>query len=139
MARCNGCGAAGGALVGGAGGGLIGAMIGNGVSGEDAHVYAESVRRGGCLVTARLPDRKVATAEAILAKHRAVDPALRGRAYREAGWLGFDPDAPVNTDEIEATRQRETQGPSDLPPLPAKTPPGRISGLAERPDADARR
>jgi hypothetical protein len=131
-------GAAGGALVGGAGGGLIGAMIGNGVSKEDAHVYAESVRRGGCLVTARVPNSKVATAEAILAKHRVVDPALRGKAYREAGWQGFDPNAPVNT-EIEATRQREIQGPSALPPLPAETPPGRISGLAERPDADARR
>lgn len=114
-------GAAGGALVGGAGGGLIGAMIGNGVSEEDAHVYAESVRRGGCLVTARLPDRKVATAEAILAKHRAVDPDLRGRAYREAGWLAFDPDASVNS-EIEATRQREIQGPSALPPLAAESP-----------------
>ncbi len=42
-----------GAAVGGGAGGLVGALTGAGVPDEDAHVYAETVRRGGNLVTVR--------------------------------------------------------------------------------------
>ena len=45
-----------GAAVGGTAGGLIGALTAAGVSREDADVYAEGIRRGGTLVTARVPD-----------------------------------------------------------------------------------
>jgi hypothetical protein len=38
-----------GAAAGAAAGGLVGALVGAGVSDEDAHVYSESVRRGGTL------------------------------------------------------------------------------------------
>src|SRR5215211_7590340 len=41
-----------GAAAGAATGGVIGALTQAGVSEEDAHVYAEGVRRGGTLVTA---------------------------------------------------------------------------------------
>lgn len=40
-------GAVAGAVVGGAAGGIVGAMIESGVPEQDAHVYAEGVRRGG--------------------------------------------------------------------------------------------
>jgi len=93
-------GAAGGAIAGGAGGGLIGAMISNGVSEEDAHIYAESIRRGGCLVTARVANNQVASTQLIMAKYRQIDTALRGRAYRETGWNRFDENAPLYT-EVE--------------------------------------
>lgn len=49
-------GAVAGAVAGGAAGGLIGAMTGSGVSEDDAHVYAEGLRRGGTLVTAKVDD-----------------------------------------------------------------------------------
>src|SRR5258708_815427 len=39
-----------GAGVGAASGGLIGSLVGAGVSENEAHVYAEGVRRGGTLV-----------------------------------------------------------------------------------------
>src|SRR5439155_20856442 len=42
-----------GAAAGAAAGGLIGSLTGAGVSKEHAHIYAEGVRRGGSLVTAR--------------------------------------------------------------------------------------
>jgi len=45
------------ALAGGATGGIIGALTQTGVSQEDAQVYAEGVRRGGSLVTVRVPER----------------------------------------------------------------------------------
>ncbi|MGB8842329.1 MAG: hypothetical protein WCC64_14815 [Aliidongia sp.] len=98
-------GAAGGAIAGGAGGGLIGAMISNGVSEEDAHVYAESVRRGGCLVTARVPDAKVTSTQVIMAKYRQTDTHMRGQAYRETGWSAFDEHAPIYSEpEVMAPR-----------------------------------
>ena len=99
-------GAVGGAAVGGAGGGLIGAMIGNGVPEQDAHVYAEGVRRGGTLVTVRVEEAMVPTAEAILSKYREVDPRSRGQAYRASGWNRFDEAAPAYTDEQLAEERR---------------------------------
>ncbi|HEV2676378.1 MAG TPA: hypothetical protein VGV37_17765 [Aliidongia sp.] len=106
-------GAAGGAVVGGAGGGLIGAMIGNGVPEEDAHVYAEGVRRGGTLVTVRVEDSIASTAEVILERYRRVDPAVRGAAYRETGWTRFDENAPAYT-ETELERDQRLRSSTTL-------------------------
>jgi hypothetical protein len=100
-------GAVGGAAVGGAGGGLIGAMIGNGVPEHEAHVYAEGVRRGGAIVTVRVNDGEMATAEAILARHRRVDPVSRGENYRKTGWSRFNENAPPYS-ESAAARERRT-------------------------------
>jgi hypothetical protein len=49
-----------GAAAGGAAGGIVGALTNSGVSETHAHVYAEGVRRGGTLVTARVADDRVA-------------------------------------------------------------------------------
>ena len=46
------------AAAGGATGGIIGALSQSGIGEDDAHVYAEGVRRGGTLVTARIPDAR---------------------------------------------------------------------------------
>lgn len=99
-------GAVGGAAVGGAGGGLIGALIGNGVPEEDAHVYAEGVRRGGTLVTVRVEDRLVPVAGDILQRYREVDPRSRGQVYRAGGWTRFDENAPPYTEEQLAEERR---------------------------------
>jgi hypothetical protein len=99
-------GAAGGAAVGGAGGGLIGAMTGNGIPEEDANIYAEGVRRGGTLVTARVESSLVPAAKAILQKHRLVDPRERGRLYRKSGWSHFDASAPAYTGAQLAAERR---------------------------------
>src|SRR4026209_19430 len=45
-----------GAAVGGTAGGIIGALTQAGTSQEDAYLYAEGVRRGGTLVSARVAD-----------------------------------------------------------------------------------
>src|SRR5688572_28375668 len=55
-----------GAVAGGATGGIIGALTQSGVSKSDAEVYAEGVRRGGTLVSAKVPDGQRARCEAIL-------------------------------------------------------------------------
>lgn len=72
-----------GAVAGGAAGGLIGALTDSGVPEEHAHVYAEGVRRGGTLVTARVGDSLELDAEAILKRSNWVDPEERRRAYSE--------------------------------------------------------
>ncbi len=79
-------GALGGAVIGGAAGGLIGALAHAGVREEDAHVYTEGVRRGGVLVSARVPDDRVEAAEAILDSTNGSRAGALGRQYREEGW-----------------------------------------------------
>jgi hypothetical protein len=96
-----------GAVVGGAAGGLVGSLTGAGVPEHDANFYAEGVRRGGTLVTARVDDARASTAREILLRYELVDPALRGAAYRESGWTSFDPNAPAYTaDQVAAERRR---------------------------------
>ncbi|ASY62850.1 hypothetical protein SJ05684_c13950 [Sinorhizobium sojae CCBAU 05684] len=100
-------GAAAGAVAGGAAGGLIGALTDSGVDEEDAHVYAEGVRRGGALVTARVDESLVPEAETILKQRNRVDPAARRSIYAEEGWTQFDENAdPYSLDEVERERER---------------------------------
>lgn len=100
-------GAAGGAVVGAATGGLIGALMNEGVSEEDAHLYAEGVRRGGTLVSAKVPDNKHAQAQQILTRASMVNVDDRRRRYTDEGWQRFDLDAkPYSVDEIESERLR---------------------------------
>ncbi|WP_105433068.1 general stress protein [Neorhizobium sp. T6_25] len=100
-------GAVAGAVAGGAAGGLIGAMTSSGVSEEDAHVYAEGVRRGGSLVTAKVDDALAPQAEAILKRSNWVDPAERRVAYNQQGWTRFDATLdPYGPEQIEQERGR---------------------------------
>ena len=100
-----------GAVVGGAAGGLVGALTGAGVPERDANFYAEGVRRGGNLVTARVDDARASMTREILQRYKAVDPALRGAAYRESGWTSFDPNARAYTaDQVAAERHRYIGG-----------------------------
>lgn len=106
-----------GAAVGGVGGaatgGIVGALKNAGHDDDEAHVYSEGVRRGGTLVSARVPDERRAEAEAILLQHRSVDAATRGADYRAGGWNTFDPDAePYTSDQISAERARYSSHPS---------------------------
>jgi hypothetical protein len=100
-------GAVAGAVAGGAAGGLIGAMTSSGVPEEHAHVYAEGVRRGGTLVTAKVEDTLQLEAEAILKRSNWVDPVERRQAYAEQGWTRFDDTLnPYGPAEIEQERNR---------------------------------
>lgn len=94
-----------GAAIGGAGGGIVGALTQAGVSETDAHVYAEGVRRGGTLLTARVPDGDRARLEPLLATS-AIDISKRAEAYRSSGWNRFDDQRPHLTAE-ELRREAE--------------------------------
>jgi hypothetical protein len=100
-------GAAVGAAAGGAAGGLLGALKEAGHSDEDAHVYAEGVRRGGTLVSVKAEDGEADRVQQILDSARGVDAAARGQAYRSEGWNRFDPEAAAySSDQIAAERTR---------------------------------
>ncbi len=100
-------GAVAGAVAGGAVGGIVGAMIDSGVPENDAHFYAESIRRGGSVVTARVEEDRRASAEAILNNSPRVDVAARRASYTEQGWTRFDDAAnPYTPEQIAAERDR---------------------------------
>jgi len=97
-----------GAVAGGAAGGIVGALTQAGVSKDEANVYAEGIRRGGTLVTARVPDAERSRYEAILDRS-AINIRERGEAYRREGWTTFDERAaPYSADQ--ARREREMYG-----------------------------
>jgi selenocysteine lyase/cysteine desulfurase len=69
-------------------GGLIGALTSSGVPEADAEVYAEGVRRGGTLVTARVDENRYAQAEEELAKIASV--RTFGHAPGKGALVTFD-------------------------------------------------
>jgi len=92
-------GALAGAAVGGAAGGLLGALANAGVPEEEAHVYAEGVRRGGTLVSVRADDTRADSIAAILSHAEGVDIDARKADYIAEGWRGFDEEAPAYSEE----------------------------------------
>jgi len=90
-------GALAGAGIGAAAGSFVGTLTQAGVAEHDAHVIAESVRRGGAVVSVRVDDRHVVSATAILRHAEGADIAARRDAYQREGWQGFveKPDSPV--------------------------------------------
>lgn len=94
-----------GAAAGAATGGVIGALTQAGVSKEDAETYAEGVRRGGTLVSARVQDADRARFEAILDRS-AVNVANRRASWQKTGWSSYDPAAePYSAEQV--TKERD--------------------------------
>ena len=90
-----------GAVAGGATGGLIGALSQQAsLSDEEAHVYAEGLRRGGAVVSAKVADADALRLQAIMDRS-SVRIADRAAAYRKSGWTTFSPTAkPYTRDEV---------------------------------------
>jgi len=101
-----------GAGVGAVAGGLIGGLTDMGVSKGDAEYYAESVRRGGALVTVRADDTRADRAADIMRNHGAVDIEQRAEQWRERGWTGWNDKAdPYTTADLD--RDRDLYGDAD--------------------------
>jgi hypothetical protein len=94
-----------GAAAGAATGGIVGALTEAGVSKDDAALYAEGVRRGGTLVTARVAEADRARLDSVL-NQSAVDLRDRSAAWQKSGWKTFDPSSkPYGADEVRRERQ----------------------------------
>ncbi|GEM_PF-1055703 len=96
-----------GAAAGAATGGILGGLIGLGIPKEHAEVYAESVRRGGTLVTVTVDDSESQRVRDLLDRDGAVDIDSRGDFYRSQGYSGYDHSAPAyDADRIAAERDQ---------------------------------
>jgi hypothetical protein len=75
--------------IGTVGGGKIGGLMNLGVPEEEAHAYAEGLRRGATLVTATAEtDAMADRAAEIMRSHGAVDIDQRAANWRKEGWSG---------------------------------------------------
>jgi hypothetical protein len=93
-----------GAAAGAATGGVVGALTEAGVSEEEAPLYAEGVRRGGTLVSAKVPDAQRARFDAVLDRS-SVNLRDRSAAWKKNGWTGYDPASkPYAADEVRRER-----------------------------------
>lgn len=100
-----------GAGVGAAAGGILGALTDLGVPEQEAHYYAEGVRRGGALVSVETDDHMAERAAEIIGRYGAVDIDARVKHWREGGWARFDP----NTGPYEARDPRPFADPNAGP------------------------
>jgi len=83
---------------------VVGALTQMGVNSEEAEVYAEGLRRGGAVVSARVADADAARLQAVL-DSSAVRIPDRAAMYRKSGWTKFDPSAtPYTADQIARER-----------------------------------
>lgn len=93
-----------GAAAGAATGGVVGALTESGLTKDDAEAYAEGVKRGGTLVSARVPDSDKGKLESIL-NRSAVDVQTRRASWQKSGWKSFDPAAkPYSAEDIRKER-----------------------------------
>jgi uncharacterized protein (TIGR02271 family) len=93
-----------GAGIGAVTGGIIGALIDLGIPEEEAHVYAESVRKGNVLVTAQVPDNRVNEASRIMERAGLIDIERHAEEWRAGGWTGFDTD----TNRMSSTKPMDS-------------------------------
>jgi len=97
-----------GAAAGAATGGIVGALTQAGVSEDDAHSYAEGIRRGGTLVSARVSESDRSRLAPLL-DESSVNMRDRTAAWQKAGWKSFDPTGqPYGADEVRRERQLYT-------------------------------
>lgn len=113
-----------GAGAGAVAGGLIGALTHSGVPQDHASYYAESVRRGGALVSLRADDSRAERAAEILSEHGAIDLDERVMRWRDAGWRGWDGSAkPYSAEEAERERRLYGTHSDPLTGLPLSSDP----------------
>src|SRR5436190_20270071 len=70
-------------------GGLLSELVMRGVPEEDAHAFAEGVRRGGAIVCVRTDDEEeAAEAAELMSGHGALDIDACTSGWKHAGWGG---------------------------------------------------
>ena len=86
-------------------GGIVGALTEAGVSKDDAPLYAEGIRRGGTLVSAKVPDGDRSRLDAVLSPS-SVNLQERSAAWAKSGWTGYDAASPPFAAE-QVRKERE--------------------------------
>src|SRR3954447_1158560 len=81
-----------------------------GIPEDDAHLYAEGVRRGGTLLIGEVTNDDVERALAIIERSSPVDLDKRGEHYRTAGWSRYDAEADYPVEQAAEERSRYGTG-----------------------------
>lgn len=89
--------AATGIAAGAVAGGLVGALVKAGIDEDEAHLYAETIRRGGSVVAVKVDDDHAMKVEAVLDGSSSLDSDERRAMYQKDGWTRFDDKAPPYT------------------------------------------
>jgi uncharacterized protein (TIGR02271 family) len=83
-------------------------LVDLGVPHEEAHAYAEGVRRGGALVVVESSDDRAERGMAILQRLYPVDIHARTAQWRQEGWTGYDATAMTSTARSSAASATRT-------------------------------
>ncbi len=104
-----------GAAAGAATGGLVAALVDMGVPEEDAHTYAESVRRGGATVIVRTGDDRAESAGMLMTSCGPIDIDRTADNWRRSGWNRFDEAAePLPGDRLDRESDFSRTGESNV-------------------------
>jgi uncharacterized protein (TIGR02271 family) len=85
---------------------VLNALTSAGVPQDDAHLYAEGVRRGGALVVGTVEDNQADEAVMVLDRNNTIDIDKLGSRYRETGYSGYNESLPAYT-EPDLTTERD--------------------------------
>ncbi|HEY5868406.1 MAG TPA: YsnF/AvaK domain-containing protein [Candidatus Tectomicrobia bacterium] len=109
-------------------------LVDLGVPQEEAHAYAEGVRRGGALVVVESRDEQAERGMAILQRLHPVNIHERSAHWQQEGWTGADvtakPSAPRSR-AATATRSAQEQGRATARGAPQGASPQRVQGDKE--------
>jgi len=130
-----------GAGIGATAGGLVTGLTRLGLGDEEAHTYAEGLKRGGTLVTVDAGDHRADRAVAVMKRSGAVEIDKRAAEWREGGWQGFAqtetlrPHVTTEPDEDETRRvDRASEVTAEHEPVVAQPLVGSARGEAAAED-----
>src|ERR671929_1318662 len=113
---------------------LIDTLADLGVPYEEAHAYAEGVRRGSALVVVESSDERAERGMAILQRLHPVDIHARTTQWRQEGWTGSDAAAVTSTPMARtatATRSAQEQARAQTRVASQGATTGRVEGDKE--------
>src|ERR687884_851363 len=113
---------------------LIETLADLGVPSEEAHAYAEGVRRGSALVVVESSDDRAERGMAILQRVHPVDIHARTAQWRQEGWTGSDTAATTSTPMARtatATRSAQEQARAQTRVANQGAPTRRVEGDKE--------
>ena len=120
-----------GAGIGATAGGLVSGLTRLGLGDEEAHTYAEGLKRGGTLVTVNADDHRADAAVGVMRRLGAVEIDKRAAEWREGGWQGFAETETLRPHVTPDADEEETRRIDRRSEVTAEHEPVRAQSLAD--------